>query len=189
LTIQGGFNLGRTTENDCEILAALPELRPLSPYCDVRTPFLGNYSGLASYTIPRIDVQVAGTFYSKPFSDSSATSNANYVDLESLNANTVVPNAQIAPSLGRNLSGGAANATITGVEPGKLYGDRITSVDLRVAKVFRFDQRRFMIGLDLYNAANSGAVVNYNQTFGATFLAPRQILQPRFAKVSAQFDF
>jgi outer membrane receptor protein involved in Fe transport len=44
-------------------------------------------------------------------------------------------------------------------------------------------------GVDVYNALNANPITAYNQTYGATWLAPQAILPPRFAKVSAQFDF
>ena len=53
-------------------------------------------------------------------------------------ANYAFPNAAIAPSLGRNLSGNAQTATINLVTPGDLYGDRINQIDLRVGKVLKF---------------------------------------------------
>jgi hypothetical protein len=157
-------------------------------FCHVTTPFHTNVTGLASYTIPKIDLQVSGTFSSKPLTDSRNT-NFNAANNESLDAQFVVPNAQIAPLLGRNLAGNAANATLNLVEPGTLYGDRITTFDVRLARVQRFGNRRLMVGVDVYNVTNSSAVVGYNETYGPRWLTPTSILQARFAKISAQLDF
>jgi len=50
-------------------------------------------------------------------------------------ATAVVPNAQIAPSLGRNLAAGAnATATVQLVAPGTQFGDRLNQVDFRVQR-------------------------------------------------------
>ena len=51
-----------------------------------------------------------------------------------LAANYAAPNSVVAPSLGRRLSGNAANATINLIALGTRYGDRINEVDLRIGK-------------------------------------------------------
>jgi predicted Zn-dependent protease len=130
-------------------------------------------------------VQVGGTFQSKPYQGVNVPSIAS----QSLAANWVVPNALVAPSLGRNLAGGAANVTVNLVEPGTLYGDRINQLDVRVGRRFSFGQRAITVGLDGFNILNSSAVLTYNQTYGLSWLTPQAILVARFAKVSAQFDF
>ena len=40
LTVQGGFNFGRTTSDSCEIRAKVPETALLDPYCHVVTGYL-----------------------------------------------------------------------------------------------------------------------------------------------------
>ena len=49
-------------------------------------------------------------------------------------ANYVATNAQIAPSLGRNLSS-ATTATINLVSPATIFADRLNELDLRLAKL------------------------------------------------------
>jgi hypothetical protein len=45
---------------------------------------------------------------------------------------------------------------------GSLYGDRLNQLDLRVAKILKFGGKRTIIGVDLYNALNSSAILTYN---------------------------
>ena len=104
-------------------------------------------------------------------------------------ANWNVPNAVVAPSLGRPLSGGAANVLVNLVEPGTMYGDRINQFDFRSAKVLRFGRTRTMVSLDLYNACNSSAVQSYNQTYGTAWLTPTLVVPARFLMVCGQVDF
>ena len=103
-----------------------------------------------------IDVQLSATFQSKPG--------------PMLAANYAVPNADIAPVLGRSLSGNAANVTVNLIQPGTMYGDRINQLDIRVAKILRRGRTRTVLALDTYNALNSSAVLAYNNAFvpGAT---------------------
>ena len=78
------------------------------------------------------------------------------------------------------------------IEPGTLYGDRVTQIDMRFAKILRFGRTRTTVGIDLYNITNSAAVLTYNQTFVPTtdtWLRPNSVLQARFVKFSAQIDF
>jgi hypothetical protein len=175
LTFSGGLSTGRRTEDSCALRDQLPELSPTNPYCFTREPWLTQYKWLASYLIPRIEVAISGTFQSAPGPQ--------------LAANFNVPNAQIVPSLGRPLSGNAANVSVNLVEPGTLYGDRSNQFDLRFAKVLSYGRTRANIGVDLYNALNANPITSYNQTFGANWLRPQAIMPARFLKFSLQLDW
>jgi Carboxypeptidase regulatory-like domain len=183
LVFQGGVSTGNTRTNYCDIRAALPEQNipgaqsPTNPWCNTATGLVTRYTGLGSYTVPKIDVLLSGTFRS----DQGAP----------LAANWTASNAVIQPSLGRPLSNGAPNATINLIEPGTLYGDRVNEVDIRLAKILKFGRTRTNIGFDIYNILNSAAVLSYNQAFvpGGNWLTPTGVLQPRFWKFSVQFDF
>ena len=135
------------------------------------------FRGLSSYVVPKADIQVSATYQSKP----GAMLAANYA----------APNAVVAPSLGRNLSGNVPNVTVNLIAPGTIYGDRINELDLRVGKILKYGRTRLLIALDMYNALNSSAVLSYNSTFvpGGTWLQPLAILTPRFLKVTAEIDF
>ncbi len=195
-TFVGGTSTGQTVADNCDVRTRLPELSttttgtsafgggltgsavtPVSPYCHVAYGVLTQARGLASYLVPKLDVQVAATFQSKP----GALLAANYA----------APNSVVAPSLGRNLSGNAANVTINLVEPGSLYGDRITQLDLRFAKVFTSGRSRTTVGVDIYNVINSSAVLTYNNSFvpGGPWLQPLMVLTPRLVKITGAFDW
>ncbi|MEO8257755.1 MAG: carboxypeptidase-like regulatory domain-containing protein [Acidobacteriota bacterium] len=189
VTIQGGFSGGRTTSDSCEVRAKLPEIAPLNPFCHVVTGYLPHYKALASYVIPRVDLQLGLTFTSKPglqVSGAGTPTNGGH-----LLANLTVPSSVIATSLGRALSGSAQNATINLIEPGSLYGERLNELDLRLAKVLKVGRTRANVGVDIFNLLNSAAGLSYNQAFipGGAWLTPTAVMTARFAKISAQFDF
>jgi hypothetical protein len=171
VTAAGGVAFHKETTDNCELVALLDNPSPL--YCHTETPFRANIKGLASYQIPRIAVQVSATYQNQQGA--------------LLSANLVVPNAQIAPSLGRNLSG-STNATVQIIEPGTRYGDRLNQLDLRIGKIVRFSQRRATVNLDVYNATNSATVMTYSNQY-ASLWRPQSLLQARFVKISAQLDF
>jgi hypothetical protein len=188
LVFQGGLGTGTTRTDYCEVRALLPERNtpilpqptdptPTNPWCNTSTGFITRYTGLGSYTLPKVDVQFSGTFRS----DQGAP----------LAANWAASNAVIQPSLGRPLSNSAPNATINLIEPGTMYGDRVNEIDLRFAKLLRFGRTRTNVGFDVYNILNSASVLTYNQAFipNGNWLIPNSVLQPRFWKFSVQVDF
>ncbi|MBI4265191.1 MAG: TonB-dependent receptor [Acidobacteria bacterium] len=178
LTLQLGTSTGRTSENDCAIVQKLPEMNATRPlqFCDRQTPWLTSIKGYAVYTIPVVDVQVAGTFRSTKET--------------AVNANFVVTNAYLAANstLGRPLSGGRSNMTVALLEPNTKYLDRRNELDIRFGKVLRAGRARSVVSVDLYNALNTDAVLTANQSF-ARWLAPLSILNARLVKFSVQFDF
>ncbi|HXH23629.1 MAG TPA: hypothetical protein VNI78_00180, partial [Vicinamibacterales bacterium] len=103
LTVQGGVNIGKTVTDTCEIRSVLPEIAPLDPYCHNDPGFITRVSGLAAYTVPKLDVLVSGTFRS----DQGAPLAANYV----------VTSAVAAQTLGRPLSGGVPSVTVNLLKP------------------------------------------------------------------------
>jgi hypothetical protein len=173
--LQGGTSTGRTVTDNCEVLAKLPELGPTGlPYCRVVPLFLTQVKFLGSYLIPRVGVQVSGAYQSLPGPQVAANLN--------------VPNAAVVPSLGRSLSGNAANVTVNLVEPGAMFGDRLNQLDLRFSKILRVASTSTRLNVDLYNALNSNAVIAVNNNYGA-WLQPTTILLARFVKLGIQFDF
>jgi hypothetical protein len=149
----------------------------VNPYCRDDPGFITRLTGLASYTVPKVDVLLSGTFRSDQGTP--------------LAANWVVSSAEAAKSLGRPLSGSAPNVTVNLIEPGTLWGDRVNVFDLRVAKILRFGRTRTNVGVDIYNLLNSSAVLAYNTSYNPTgnWLVPTQVVTGRFAKISAAFDF
>ena len=196
LVFQGGVSGGPTRTDYCGVRAASPAYAPLggppapaNPWCNTVTGFLARYTGIASYTLPKIDVLLSGTFRS----DAGAPLAANWTITA---AGAPAQWAAIQQQLGRPLSSAATSVSVNVVEPGKLYGDRVNEFDVRLAKIVRFGRTRTNIGFDIYNILNSSAVLSYNQAFSPTitsgasaWLAPTAVLQPRFLKFSVQFDF
>ena len=92
-------------------------------------------------------------------------------------------------SLGRAPAGNVANVPVNILTAGELYGARVNQVDMRVAKLLKFGRLRTNVGVDVYNLFNSNAALSYVTTYGTTWGNPNSVLDARFAKVSAQFDF
>jgi Carboxypeptidase regulatory-like domain len=177
VSFQGGINSGSTVTDNCAVRAQLPEINPVNPFCRTGSGFVTRVTGLGSFTIPKIDVQIGATFRS----DQGGALAANYV----------VTNAAVVPSLGRSLSNNAPNVTVNLIEPGTVYGDRVNALDLRFVKIVKLGRTRTNVGFEFYNVTNSAAVLTYNQAFipGGAWLTPTSVLQPRYGKITAQIDF
>jgi hypothetical protein len=210
ITMQGGTSTGRRLQDACAERAALPELgagatglsnnsiagtaagnsttSPLSvanPYCRIVEPYLTQYRGLVTYTIPKVGLQVSGTWSSIPGTDLAA----NYT-ITSAIANNVVGNPQ---PLGRPLSSAdRGNNTVNLIAPATLYAPRRNNLDFRVAKILRYGRTRTQIGVDIYNATNTDTPTTFNMGYtgpAGSWLTPTAIQPARYAKISAQFDF
>jgi len=193
LTFQGGVNTGKTVQDNCAVRAALPELTIAvagvspavgvgNPYCHSDPGFITKMTALGSYTLPKIDVLVSGTFRSDQGGALAANWNA--------------PVALVSAALGRPAAVVGTTVPINLVAPGQVWGDRVNALDMRFAKIVRFGRTRNTIGIDLYNITNSAAILTYNQSFNPAattgsqaWLAPTSVLTPRFMKIGVQIDF
>ena len=201
--LQGGVSLSRSVIDSCfatdhpEITLSSPafaggagaagrEAQAQPNTCRIDPP-LGagtqfKLSGL--YPFP-YDINVSATFQNLPGTPQAATLAAG--------------NAQISQSLGRNLSGcpatGACTATRTiDIVPfQEIFEDRITQLDLRLTKVFRWGKARVQGMMDVYNVFNAAAATGVSASYPAAapafWLFPYQIMGGRLFKFGAQFDW
>jgi hypothetical protein len=189
LVVQGGTSTGRGVRDNCEITAALPEIRGNAQLeaCRVVEPFLTQVRGLISYVVPRIDVQLSAGVQFKPgtlgIGGNQAATNGS-----SLNANYNLPNAQVQQIIGRPLVTGA-NLSTNLLVPGQQYGERVNQMDLRAGKIVRLGRTRSLIAVDIYNLFNANPGLGYNQAFGPLYLRPTSILWPRFVRFNVTVDF
>jgi hypothetical protein len=212
LTVQGGTSTGRRLADACAVRAGLPELGSndtglstnssvtanvnalgggpyalsvRNPYCRIAEPYRTDFRGLATYTVPKVDVQVAATWVSIPG--------------DSLRADYVVTNAWIAsgPNPLRNPDGslralsGASTVTVNLIPPATMWGERRNNLDLRIAKILRYGGMRTQVGVDIFNLLNADTVTNYNYGFvpNGTWLRPTTIVPARYARIGVQVDF
>ena len=200
LFVQLGPSVGRGVRDYCEVTEKLPELyfagglfanQQLSA-CAVTEKWLTSWRGLASYTIPRIDVLVSGTFRSTPGVAPSTTSIAS--NGSAISANYAISSAMLQAQTGRPLVTGLANQTVNLLPLGQNFPETLNALDLRFGKILRVGRTRTNVAIDLYNVFNANTGTAYNQTYdpitnGATWLSPTTVLNPRFARFNVTFDF
>ena len=178
--VQGGVSTGRQETNNCEVIRNVPEAAVLTaPYCHQKENFLTDLKLIGTYDIARIGASVSALFYSRPGPP--------------ISANRVFASAEVAPSLGRPLSGNAPSVTINMVQPGTLYGDRRNQLDLRTTKTFTLSGVKTGVSFELYNVFNTNAVLTENAVYrdatASGWRIPTSIVTPRLMKLSLQLDF
>ena len=205
ITFQGGTSTGRGVRDYCNITNALPELfvtvgsvlaNAQSAACAVTEPWLTTYRSSVSYTLPKIDVLLAGSVRSTPNVQPSTINTFVATNGASLAANYNVNSAILqASNLARPLTPGLAFQTVDLTLPGDVYPDRVNSVDLRVAKVLHFGRTSTNVGFDFYNLLNANTGTAFQQVFNPdptavnTWARPTSILNPRFARFNVTVNF
>jgi hypothetical protein len=191
LLLQGGFGTGRQVTNDCEVVDDLPEMlhsffgdptrlfffaaRPRE-FCEQNNGWRTSVQGLVSYTIPKVDVQVSGTFQNLP--GAVVQANANYGVTAGIIPGVLPSAYPFVPFKAFQI-----------VEPGAQFIERLNQIDFRASKIFRIGATRTALNFDFYNVTNSNSVLGENFAYGPAWRAPTSIVLPRLFKISAQFDF
>jgi len=206
LFVTGGMATGNTHFNVCDAFvdnpktgfglsaaaaaagtAPAPGTGSVFSYCDFDTSWLTQVKVTGSYTLPWQEIQIGGVLQNLPGQQITAQWNITQAD---------------PTGLGRALSGGANTSRVVPlIKPGTMYTPRRTQVDLRFSKSFRLSgTQRLQVMADLFNAFNSNAAVGatsnageppaaINTTYGSAWLKPLNILQARYVKFGAQFNF
>ena len=184
LEFGGSLDTGRTVEDHCFVVDSPQQLLN----CHIVTPFKAQtrIKMHATYSLPAGFI-VSGVFESLP--------GVGY------EANYTVTNAQIVPSLGRNLAACGAQvvctASLTGTaaiplfSPQTQFQPRQIRLDLRLSRVFSVRQGMRLRGnLDVYNVLNDGSILTTNNNYGSQWLLPSgAILAARTIQVGAQLTF
>jgi hypothetical protein len=199
IVLQGGTSTGRERVDNCDLVseidnpaAALPyyffgghlgpnvsgTASPSQRFCNVAPRFLTQLKVLGVYPLPWWGLQTSATFQSMPGPEITAL--------------YVASNAQVAPSLGRNLAAGAAGtASLQLIEPGTQFEKRLNQLDFRVSRFFKVGAgvSRIQGTIDVYNLLNASSILALNTRYGASWLRPTAILPARFVKFGVQLEF
>jgi hypothetical protein len=162
IELGGSLDTGRIVEDNCFVVDSPQALLN----CRVVAPYRSQTQIKTHWSLP-----LPGAFLV-----SGVLQNLSGVPYE---ANYAVSNAQIAPSLGRNLAACGtrpvctATATVPLIAPLTQFEPRRTLIDLRLSKIFSLGARtRLRANLDVYNVLNDGSVVSTNNNYGASWLQP-----------------
>ena len=199
--LSGGLSMGRTTTNNCYqngdpsltaqvfpgvlVLPAASTVSRAEAFCNVAPPWsqATQVKFMAVYPLPW-HIQTSAIYQNS----SGIPITASYV----------ATNAEILPSLGRNLGScrGAAtctaNLTVELIPPNSLFEPRLQQVDLRFSRIFQFGARKLRGDVDIYNLLNASNVLNMNTTYsapGGVWQDVTQILGGRLVRLGFQVEF
>jgi Carboxypeptidase regulatory-like domain len=202
LTLFGGLSTGRTTTSQCFVVdvpalylsvaspATATAASPQSPMssCNVVPPFLTQYKAYGVYQLPW-GMSLSGTYQAVPQPAGGGL-------LTSITADYVATNAEIRPTLNRDLAAGAnGTATVELLKPFALLGGHTKQLDLRIGKSLSASgARRVRLSLDVYNVLNSNDWQTIQTRLSSNAAAnrwqrPTLILQARYFQVGTQIDF
>jgi hypothetical protein len=129
-------------------------------------------------------VQIAATFQSLP-----GTNLTSIFTMTAANSNVTPGTAAGGATLGRtsNAPGGQRTANLL---PGdtSLLSERLNQLDLRFGKIIRYGKTRTNLSVDIFNSLNADTITAFSAAY-ETLWRPTTLLQSRFVKFSAQFDF
>jgi hypothetical protein len=181
--LQGGTNVGNTV-TEC-VTADAPQ-----QFCKNVPPFFQPQFKLSgAYPLPFWDLGVSATFQSLPGVPIGFTTTGT-TGLATNSGQYSATNAEVKPTLGRDLSNGATGTTtVFLLEPNKYFEDRLNQVDIRFTKTVRVGRGRLRGNFDIYNLFNTATVLSLNGTYPKDYLKPFQILGARLFKFGAVLDF
>jgi len=200
LTLQAGTTTGRSVVNDCATRVKIDSPDPRN--CASNNPFQTTLRGLASYTIPKVDVLVSATLRSQPVVPLGATMNLPNTCLGwGSTAQTGCSQQTVLGLLGRLPSGSFSTGTtaiaITDTQH-QIWDDaRRSQIDMRFAKIFRFGRTRTDVGVDLTNLLNTNYATTFDGTYqlvnttqpGGTWNNPTAIYTPRYVRLNFTVNF
>lgn len=173
--VNGGVSLGQTVNDACAIVNSPQEARP--GFCrNTLSWWEGQGQVKFSFIYPLMwGLQTSGTYQNLAGAP--------------INATFVATNAQIAPSLGRNLAAGVnGTVSVPVIPPNTVFEDRLQQLDLRLSKTLTLGRTRVQGSFDVYNVFNGNAILGSNPAIGSNFLVPTSVLGPRIFKFQIQLD-
>ena len=185
----GGFSIGNQVGDTCDLWEVLPETQPAGQsrgFCEANT-----VESLAD----SVQVKLNGA-YELPWGGVNLSATFQNLPGIPIAISRTFTNHEIAPSLGRNLAscgtldpcGRTVRVNLT--KPGETFEERLTQVDLKIARPFRVRGGRVQLipSLAIFNLFNGSYILQETTRLGPQFLVPRTILAPRIFKFELQVN-
>ena len=189
--VKGGVSFGRRILDTC-YANSRPDITPVNRFTgnprNVTTPRVLAHCRVANPWSAGTQVKANGV-YPLPW---GVEPSFTFVNLAGgpVVATWAAPNAVIAPSLERDLSAGATRtARVQLIPASEAFLDRVTLLDVRLAKVVSVGGGRVKGVVDVYNLFNVNTVLRENTSFGSAWQRPTTIIAGRLFKFGVQVEF
>ena len=180
---------GLAVERQLDVNCTAPDNPNSLRFCDDTAndiPYHKNFKVSGSYPLPG-GVTVSAAFQSNESPNSSRS-------MTFVRGSTKYPSTCPAPCPAGSVIGptsvmGQSSLTIALQPSGQTRVERITQLDLKLAKTFRVQRFSFAPTLEIFNVGNADTIVSYvstNSLSSSGFLKPNSILQGRLIGVGAQ---
>jgi hypothetical protein len=207
--LQGGIAAGKRTFDRCNLVAAgilsavgatnslavnATEVAEIFPdgtrACHQDLPYRPDFKLAGSYALP-FDFILSGTYqYVRGVQNGGGLLGVGAPSILATWGTTPAS----ATTLGHGYSAGATTKQVNLMAVGENYGNsNLSQLDLKIGRRFRFDRYTLRVDFDAYNIFNSDWPFSLSNAFStaasSAWLRPTNVLQSRFFKIGAQFDF
>jgi carboxypeptidase family protein len=166
----GGITTDRTATDNCADLSNPNSRR----FCRTVPPFRTLYKASAGYLLP-YDVQLAGSYQGRPGIP--------------LGASWSVTSAVSVANGGVPLTAGVSSIGVELMDPNKYFYDYVHTNDLTISRIFRSGRYRVRAFAEVFNLMNLSTIYTRNETFGAQWYNPIDLIGARRYQFGAQFDW
>jgi len=182
ITLGGGIDAGRNTTDACftvDVPNAVNNINNSNtsgPFCKEVVSLTDTLDFRLRGSVPlRYGINASFIFRNTPGAAINTSLAVRGADVRFLNpARTTLTGARTVPLTALNAN----------------YGERFSQLDVAVAKTFDLPGiGRLRASLDVYNALNSNAIQNVSGSYGARYLYPTLVLDPRLMRITASIDF
>jgi hypothetical protein len=166
----GGITTEREAVDNCADLTNPNGRR----FCRRAPPFRTLYKASVGYMLPYA-VQLAGSFQARPGIP--------------LGAEWSVTSAVSVASGGVPLTGGVSAIAMELMDPEQYFYDYVYTNDMTLSRIFRINRLRLRTFAEIFNVANLSTIYTRNETFGAQWYNPIDLVQSRRFQFGFQVDW
>jgi hypothetical protein len=188
-TAFGGWSIERTIDVKCDSPWDPNTLR----FCDQSAygmPWRHEFKLAGAYPLP-LGLQASAALVSWPGTDRGGRLNESGVNWSIARTTRYAADCLAPCRPGELVIPGLVpqSLSVPLVQPGTLFTERWTQLDLGIRRSFPFGSRQLNVDLQAFNALNTAVIRTVNQTYGPQLGRPTATLDPRVVRATVTFKF